>query len=185
MRTRFIIFTVMIIAVFWVNALLDMGDRRGAAIREAEREASTLALTLEEQVRNSVAAADLTLRLIVRIAEENDWTEARADDPAIQAILQQMTADVSQINNLVITDRDGRFLIQRRHELRTNTTGEKDRESKQAGSGDQREDAMPQRKTQNWRVNSTQNPHHGIAFLTMQTSPNQKRAEYRHERHRD
>src|SRR5689334_17613118 len=112
MRTRFIIFTVMIIAVFWVNALLDMGDRRGAAIREAEREASTLALTLEEQVRNSVAAADLTLRLIVRIAEENDWTEARADDPAIQAILQQMTADVSQINNLVITDRDGRFLIQ-------------------------------------------------------------------------
>jgi PAS domain S-box-containing protein len=112
MRTRFIVFTAMIIMVLWINALLDVRDRRADAIREAEREASTLALTLEEQVRNSLAAADLTLRLIQRMAEENDWTEARADDPAIQAVLQQMTADVSQINNLVITDRDGRFVIQ-------------------------------------------------------------------------
>src|SRR5262245_12348165 len=112
MRTRFIVFTVMILAVFWVNALLDVRDGRSDAIREAERETSTLALTLEEQVLNSVSATDLTLRLLTRMAEENDWTTARPDDPAIQAALQQMTADVPQINNLVIVDREGRFLVQ-------------------------------------------------------------------------
>ena len=113
MKARFILFTVFVLAVFWLNAMVDMRERRSAAIREAERETSTLALTLEEQVRKSISAADLTLRLIVRMAEENDWTAAGtpAGDAAIQSALKKMEVDVPQVNNLAIIDRNGAFRV--------------------------------------------------------------------------
>src|SRR3546814_16906885 len=69
---------------------------------------------LEEQVLNSISAADLTLRLIVRMAEENDWavTGTPAGDAAIQSALKKMGDDVPQVNNLAIIDRNGAFRVQ-------------------------------------------------------------------------
>ncbi len=112
MKLRLVLFTAALIAIFWANALLEIRERRASAIREAERETSTLALTLEEQVHNSISAADLTLRLVVRMAEEGNWANANDAELAGQGYLKQMAAEIPQINNLAIVSRDGAIVAQ-------------------------------------------------------------------------
>jgi PAS domain S-box-containing protein len=114
MKSRLVLFTVVVTAVIWAQTAFNIYERRSSVIHEAERETSTLARTLEVQAINTIASTDLLLRIVIHELQERGWTAdpQRFKESDLRSYLQTLRAQLPQLSNLVLIDPEGRFVAQ-------------------------------------------------------------------------
>lgn len=114
MKFRLVLFTVAVMAVVWAQTIFNIYDHRRSAIRDAEREVSTLARTLEVEALSSIGATDLLIRLVMQEVRERGWltSATRASERDIEAYLRDVKAELPQIANMVLIDARGQFFGQ-------------------------------------------------------------------------